>query len=169
MQVQSMFSGQGKKIQTVSMAAFIGAAVLFALGFILMLAADSVLMGHQLPLILMTVAAIDICFAAALSSIELPSAEKIRLRTLSIMGALVVVIAATLLTSSFRVGAFEIVIMLVAVGGAPGLYKLGEIVGAKLKSEEKPAAKAAPAHGTAATETSARETADGSEDSGSAA
>jgi 4-amino-4-deoxy-L-arabinose transferase-like glycosyltransferase len=141
MQVQSIFSGKGDKVQTVGLAAFIGAAILFALGFILMLAADGAFMSRQLPLILMTVAAIDICFAAALSSVDLPSVEKTRLRALSIMGAIVVVIAATLIASNFRAGAFEIVIMLVALGGAPGMFKLGEIAGVKLKTSAAPAAK----------------------------
>ncbi|MFP4003775.1 MAG: hypothetical protein ACLFV8_08370, partial [Alphaproteobacteria bacterium] len=142
MQVQSMFSGQGKKSQTVGMAAFIGAAVLFALGFILMLASNSALMGYQLPLVLMTIAAIDMSFATALSAAEVPAAERTRLRTLSIVGAIVVVMAATLITAP-AVGVFEIVLMLVALGGAPGMYTLGETVAAKLKSADKPAPQAA--------------------------
>ncbi len=163
MQVQSIFPGQGKKIQTVGMAAFIGAAVLFALGFILMLTAEGALMGHQLPLILMAMAAVDMCFAAALTSMDLPAVEKTRLRTLSILGAVVVVIAATLVSASFRVGIFETVIMLLAVGGAYGLYKLGEIMGPKLKEAETGAAKPAPAGEEAATATSAREATEGGE------
>jgi hypothetical protein len=72
----------------------------------------------------------------------MPAAETVRLRTLSVVGAIVVVVAATLISASFRVGAFEIAIMLVAVAGAPGLFKLGEIMGAKLKASEKAAPKA---------------------------
>lgn len=142
MQVHSIFPGQGKKIQTVGLAAFISAAVLFALGFVLMLTAQGALMGHQLPLILMTVAAVDMCFAAALTAGDMPGAERVRLRTLSVVGAIVVVVAATMIASNFRVGAFEIVILLAVLAGAPGLFKLGEMTGAKLKASEKAAPKA---------------------------
>jgi len=157
-----MIPGQSKKVQTVGLSAFIGAAVLFALGFVLMLTGSGTMMKHQLPLILMTIAAIDVCFAAALSSIDVPAAEKTRLRALSIVGAVVVVIAATMIAASFKVGAFEIVIMLVAVGGAPGMFKIGEFVGAKLKASDtspaKPTAKEAAPAAEAVQKTAAEET-----------
>lgn len=153
MQVQSKSPDQEKRIQALGMAAFIGAGVLFALGFVLMLTTDGVLMSRQLPLMLMTVAAIDVCFAAALSALDVPAVEKTRLRTLSIVGAIVVVIAATLIASNFSVGAFEIVVMLVGLGGAPGMYKLGEIVGSKLKTAETTAAKPAATEPAASAET----------------
>lgn len=167
MQTRSMSPEQRKQFGRFSIAGFVVAGVLFGLGFILMLAGNSVLIAHDIALILMTAGAIALCFAAAFSSGEVPPAEKTRLRALSILGSVVVVMAATFIASNFRVGTFEIVLMLVAVGGAWGMYRLGEIMSAKFGSAGKSAS--APDRDTHATGATAREASDSGEGGGSAA
>lgn len=153
MQVQSLKSVSSLDLRDLGKIAFISAGVLFGAGVLLFFVArGDAFLGRQLPLVLMTLGVIDGCFAAALWSHGQPQAERTRLRALAIVGSVVAIIAVTAATAYTRLGAFDFIIMVVAVGGTLGLYRLGETYAAKHQALAAPAKPAAPAEPAAAAE-----------------